>query len=136
MHSKSTSYKALTDSGDLENMKILITTRGDYVSPRFDQSTEIVIAICYDEQLLEDPHSIIISRASAEKICDLALQEKVAIVICGGIEDQHYQFLNWKKIRVIDSVIGPYSDILKLAVHNRLQPGTILPGVVTREVVP
>ncbi len=117
-------------------MKILITTRGDYVSPRFDQSTEVVIGICYDEQLLEDPHSILISGESAETICDIALHEKVATVICGGIEDQHYQFLNWKKIRVIDSVIGPYGDILKLAVHNRLQPGTILPGVVSREVVP
>ncbi len=117
-------------------MKILLTTRGDYISPRFDLSTEIVLAVCYDEQLLEEPHSILISSRSAETICDLALQKKVDTVICGGIEEEHYQFLCWKKIQVIDSVIGQHSDILELAIHNRLQPGTILPGVVSREVAP
>ena len=71
-------------------MKIMITTRGDFVSPRFDLSPEVIIATYYDRQLLEEPRSIIISDVSAEIICDLALQENVATVICGGIEEQHY----------------------------------------------
>ena len=115
-------------------MKLLITARGDYVSPRIDLSPEVIIATYYDGQLLEEPHSIIVSDISAEIICELALQEDVATVICGGIEEQYYQFLIWKKIRVIDGVVGPLDDVLRLALNDTLQPGVILPGVTTKEV--
>ena len=114
----------------------MITIRGDFVSPRFDQSSEVIIAPCYDRQLLEEPRSIILSEVSAEKLCDLALKENVATVICGGIEELHYQFLTWRKITVIDAVIGPHADVLQLAMNNALEPGTILPGVTSREVAP
>ena len=114
-------------------MKIMITTRGDFVSPRFDMSLEVIIATCSGQQLLEDPHSIVFSNVSAELICDFALKEKIDIVICGGIEEQHYQFLTWKKITVFDSVIGSHADVLRLAMNNNLVPGTILPGVNSRE---
>ena len=112
----------------------MITIRGDFVSPRFDLSSEVIIAPCYDRQLLEEPRSIILSDVSAEKLCDLALKENVAAVICGGIEELHYQFLTWRKITVIDAVIGPHADVLQLAMNNALKPGAILPGVTSREV--
>lgn len=115
-------------------MKIMITARGDFVSPRFDLSPEVIIATYYDRKLLEDPRSIIVSDVSAEIICDLALKENVATVICGGIEEQHHQFLTWKKIMVIDAVIGPHAEVLRLAMNNSLEPGTILPGVTSKEV--
>lgn len=115
-------------------MKIMITTRGDFVSPRFDLSPEVLIATYYDQELLEEPRSIIVSDVSAEIICDLALKENVATVICGGIEEQHYQFLTWKKIKVIDGVIGPYADVLQAAMNNVLESGTILPGATSKEV--
>jgi len=115
-------------------MKIMITIRGDFVSPRFDLSPEVIIATYYDGRLLEEPRSIIVSDVSAEIICDLALQENVATVICGGVEEQHYQFLTWKKITVIDAVVGPYAEVLQLVMNNTLDPGTILPGVTSKEV--
>jgi len=116
-------------------MKIMITTSGDFVSRRFDLSSEVIIATCYDRQLLEEPRSIILSDVSAEIICDLALKENVTIVICGGIEELHYQFMTWKKITVIDAVVGPHADVLKSVIKNTLKPGTILPGVTSREVL-
>ena len=109
-------------------MKILITVRGDFVAPRFDQTTEVIIAACYDHQLLEEPRSIILSEFSAEKMCDLVLKENINVVVCGAIEEKHYQFLTWKKIAVIDSVIGPFKDAMELAVINTLASGSILPG--------
>lgn len=109
-------------------MKILITIRGDFVAPRFDLTGEVVIATCYDRQLLEEPRSIILSDFSAEKLCDLALKENVRVVICGGIEEQHYRFLTWKKIKVIDSVIGPLATVVQMAVEDTLKAGTVLPG--------
>lgn len=115
-------------------MKILMTTRGDFISPRFDLSSEVIIATCYDQQLLEEPHSLILSNVSAELLCDLILKEKINVVVCGGIEEEHYQFLIWKKIKVFDYVIGPHADILRLAMANSLRSGTIFPGVTYREV--
>ncbi len=114
-------------------MKVMITIRGDFVAPRFDLSPEVIIATYYDSKLLEEPRSIIVSDVSAEKICDLALQENVVTVICGGIEEQHYQFLTWKKKKVIDSVIGPYLAVLEKVMNNTLEPGAILPGVTSKE---
>lgn len=111
----------------------MITVRGDFVAPRFDLSPEVIIATYYDRKLLEEPRSIIVSDVSAERICDLALQENVAVVICGGIEEQYYQFLSWKKKRVIDSVIGPHVDVLDRLMSNTLKSGAILPGVTSKE---
>lgn len=115
-------------------MKIMMTTRGDFISPRFDMSSEVIIATCYDRQLLEEPHSLILSEVSAELICDLVLKENIGVVVCGGIEEEHYQFLIWKKIMVFDAVIGPHAEVLRLVMDNSLKSGTILPGVTAREV--
>lgn len=112
----------------------MITVRGDFVSPRFDMSSEVIIATCYERQLLDEPHSLILSNVSAELICDLAVREDIGVVICGGIEEQHYQFLTWKKITVFDSVIGPHTDALELALQDRLASNTILEGVTSRDV--
>lgn len=114
-------------------MKIMITTRGDFVSPRFDMSSEVIIATFYDQQLLEEPHTLVLSNVSGELLCDLALKEDVDFVVCGGIESEHYDFLTWKKITVYDSVIGPHADVLKLAMDNGLKAGSILAGVTSRE---
>lgn len=114
-------------------MKILLSISGDFIAPRFDLSPEVIIATCYDRKLLEEPRSIIISDVSAERLCDLALQENVDIVICGGIEEQYYKFLTWKKVTVIDAVIGSYTDALHAAMDNALQPGAILSTIPSQE---
>ncbi|TKB24400.1 hypothetical protein FCL47_18115 [Desulfopila sp. IMCC35006] len=114
-------------------MKIMMTTRGDYISPRFDMSAEVIIATCYDRQLLEEPHSLVLSEMSAELLCDLVLKENIGVVVCGGIEEEHYQFLIWKKIMVFDAVIGPHAEVLRLVMDNSLKPGAMLSRVTSRE---
>jgi len=65
---------------------------------------------------------------SGEDICGLATKEDISLVICGGIEETHYQYLKWRKIKVVDGVIGPYEQALNFAIANNLKPGEILPG--------
>ena len=115
-------------------MKIMVTVRGDFVSPRFDMSSEVIIATCYDGKMVEEPRSLILSDVSAEVICDLVIREGVSVVICGGIEEEHYQFLTWKKITIYDSVIGPHTRVLEMVLHGTLESGIILAGVTSREV--
>ncbi len=109
-------------------MKILITVRKNWVAPRFDLTSEVVIALCEDQHILGSPRTILMTRPSAEELCALIIKEGINTVICGGIEESHLQYLAWKKIRVIDSVVGPYAEALKAAVAGFLQSGTILPG--------
>ena len=75
----------------------------------------------YDKQLMEEPRSLLLADVSAEILCDLALKENIAMLICGGIEEEHYRFLTWKNITVIDSVVGPYLKILQI-LRKRARP--------------
>lgn len=108
-------------------MKILITAQGDFVAPRFDLTSEVVIAAAESGVLAAKPRTIIMDRASAEELSNIIMEEDVSLVICGGIEDRYHQFLTWKKIRVIDFVIGDHQSALERALAGKLQAGDILP---------
>jgi predicted Fe-Mo cluster-binding NifX family protein len=105
--------------------KILIPLSGDDVAPRFDLAPEAFVAVIRSDGLLTEERTIILPEASAEALCHLVLAEKVDLVVCCGIEDEYYQYLKWKKVRVIDSVMGPYSGVL-----DKVARGTISNGEV------
>ncbi|MFH2123374.1 MAG: hypothetical protein ABIJ50_07840 [Pseudomonadota bacterium] len=107
-------------------MKILITISGDNVAPRFDMVSELFIAGCNAQGLTGKPRTILMAGPSPEELCSLILKEDINIVICGGIEERHYKYLAWKKVEVFDSVIGPFQEVLELAMQKRLRAGTIL----------
>ena len=96
--------------------KILIPLFEDQVAPRFDLATEVfIVTIGTDEQITEK-RTVVLPRASAEDLCHLILMEKIDTVICGGIEDEYYRFLKWKKVSVFDSVMGSYEEAVKFSI--------------------
>ena len=107
--------------------KILITLYIDQVSPRFDLTTEVSIVSIADDGRVTDKKTMVLPRASAEQLCHLVLLEKIGTVVCGGIEDEYYQYLKWKNVKVLDSVIGSYKDVIK-----RLESGTLQSGDIIR----
>ncbi len=107
-------------------MKILISTQGEYIAPRFDTASEALIMMYYDGELIEDPRSILIAEPSAEVFCDMAIKEHITKVICCGIEEEHYRFLQWKKIDVIDGVIGLWQQALQLSIAGKLTADSII----------
>jgi len=108
-------------------MKILITAQGDFVAPRFDLTAEVVIATVESGVLAGKPRTIIMDRPSPEDLSNLIMEEGISMVICGGIEERQYQFLTWKKIRVIDFVIGDHESALNRFLAGELQSGDMLP---------
>ncbi len=110
-----------------DRLKILITAQGDFVAQRFDLASEAVIATVESGESVGKPRTIIMDRPSPEDLCNMIMEEKIAMVICGGIEDRHYQFLAWKKIQVIDFVVGDHQSVLKRAIAGDLQSGDLLP---------
>ena len=107
-------------------MKILIPIYLNFIAPRFDSAAEVLIAEHDGTRVLGQPRTIIMSRPSAEELCNLILKEDVDTVVCCGIEERHCKFLSWKKVSVFDSVIGEYTDALDLVGAGQLSSGTIL----------
>ena len=107
-------------------MKYILTIAGENISPRLDMTSEILIATARNGELVEPPKTILLNRPSSEDMCELIIKEGADCLICGGIEERYYKYLNWKKTKVIESIIGTHSEALQLASKKQLRPGTIL----------
>jgi predicted Fe-Mo cluster-binding NifX family protein len=114
-------------------MKTLLTVQDNSIAPRFDQATEIMIAEHHGQHLLAEPRTIILPHRNAEELTDLIVKEGVECVICGGIEESYHKFFIWKKITVIDGIIGGYIEALKRHLAGQLLPGMILPSEATAQ---
>jgi predicted Fe-Mo cluster-binding NifX family protein len=107
---------------------ILITIWRDEVAPRFDLTSEVLIVSLNADGTVAGRRSIVLPTVSAEDLCHMILTEKITTVVCGGIEEEHYQYLTWKRVKVIDSVIAPYEEALEFVLRDSLQPGANLLG--------
>ena len=107
-------------------MKILATLQNDDIAPRFDQATEVLIAKIVRGRISGEPRTVLLPGPGSDALCSLIIREEVSLVICGGIEEAHFQYLVWKKIEVIDRVIGPAPQAIDLAIAKQLRPGGII----------
>jgi predicted Fe-Mo cluster-binding NifX family protein len=105
---------------------VLVPLLGDAVAPRFDLATEVLIARVQDGRFTSEPRVVLLPGPSADELCSLVLDEGITDVVCGGIEDSHYQYLAWKKVRVVDRVIGSWEGVLRRFLANELRPGTVV----------
>jgi len=106
--------------------KVLVVLSEQWVAARFDLSTEILIARVPDDGAMLERKDLVLAHASAEDLCQLILNEHVDDVICGGIEEEFLSFLKWKKVRVLDSVIGPWKAVLKTWAAGDLECGSVV----------
>ncbi|WP_208022664.1 NifB/NifX family molybdenum-iron cluster-binding protein [Desulfonema ishimotonii] len=110
--------------------KILIPLYGNDVAPRFDLATEVLIITTDDAGEGREEKIVVMPQASAEQLCHLVLTEGIGVVICGGIEEEYYQYLTWKRVGVFDSVVGPWERVFERFCKNELRTGSILYGPV------
>ncbi len=101
---------------------------GECIAPRFDLCTEAWIGKVSDQGRIEQERILVLAHPSAEDMCQLILSEDVDTVICNGIEGQYFDYLQWKKVQVVDSVIAPVDQALEAFARGRLQNGSILLG--------
>ena len=107
-------------------MIILAAALENDVAPRFDLATEVRIARALGGRMGRNVRTVLLSSASAEELCGVIVRENASVVLCGGIEETHYQYLTWKKVRVIDGVIGPCDKAMEMAARGELEAGSIL----------
>ena len=106
--------------------KILIPLYGEEVAPRFDQATEAWVGWVEDRGRVKKERILLLAQSSAEEMCQLVISENIEAVICNAIEDQYFDYLQWKKVRVIDSVIATMQQALTAFARDELVPGSIL----------
>lgn len=105
--------------------KILIPLHEKDVAPRFDLATEVLVVTRSAETGVKKK-MVVLPRASADQLCHLIITEGVQTVICNGIEDDYYQYLTWKKVEMIDSVIGSAEAALERFAKGTLSAGAVL----------
>jgi predicted Fe-Mo cluster-binding NifX family protein len=106
--------------------KILLALYGNDIAPRFDLAPEVLVVSLDDTGESREKKNVVLPRPSAEMLCHVAAAENIDTVICGGIEDEFLQYLGWKKVDVIHSVIGSAESVLKRYQEGVLRSGDIL----------
>ena len=107
-------------------LKILIPINENDVAPRFDMATEALIVTGLNQAGATHKKMVVLPSASAEKLCQLIITERVQVVICSAIEEDYFQYLTWKKIKVLDSVIGSSQKALERFIAGKLTPGDVV----------
>lgn len=103
--------------------KVFIPLFNEDVAPRFDLATEVLVAEVGHQVSPAQERILMLPGPSAERLCHMILSESAQVVVCGGIEQEFYDYLIWKHIQVIDNVIGPGRQALK-----RLSSGCLKTG--------
>ena len=106
--------------------RILITVARDEIAPRFDLTTEALLLNIAENGEVVMRKSFLLAHASGDELCDLALSRDIGTIVCGGIEDEYYHYLRWKRIDVIDSVMGPVEAVVARLAAGALKAGDIL----------
>lgn len=107
-------------------MKIMATLQNNDIAPRFDLATEVLIARIIRGRISGEPRTVLLPGPGSDALCSLIIREEASLVICGGIEEAHFQYLVWKKIEVIDRVIGPAAQAISLAIAKQLRSGAVV----------
>jgi len=103
--------------------KVLIPLSEEEVAPRFDLAAEVLLAELEEDGRIVQEKVLILPEPSAERLCHMVMTERAHTVICGGIEEEVFDYLTWKGIAVIDDVIGLASVVLRRWADGRLKSG-------------
>ena len=106
--------------------KTAITVQDNRIMPRFDLATEVLILTSEGRSEILDKKSILLPRSSAEELCHLLLAENIDTLICGAIEAEYFEFLQWKGVEIFDAVAGGWDQAFIRWQTNQLNPADIL----------
>ena len=106
--------------------KVIIVVDGNEIAPRFDLALELLIVSLGKGGKPARKRDLVLARPSVEELCRVVSAENAHTVICGGIEKEYLQYLEWKNVEVIHSVIGPAEVALRRFRKGSLKSRDIL----------
>ena len=105
---------------------VLLVLDGKNIAPRFDLALELLIVSMGNDGKPVERSDIVLARPSAEALCRTVASENVQTVICGGIEKEYLQYLGWKNVEVIHSIIGSSEVAVNRYRKDALKSGDLL----------
>lgn len=111
--------------------RILIPLLNNDIAPRFDLATDVLIAslVWVDGTIVDREEKVVVlDHPSPEDLCRMVIVQSVNTVVCGGIEDEFFDFLEWKGVEVIDDVIGSAALAVQLYLEKKLCSGSVIGG--------
>ena len=109
------------------NHRLLLAIRDNDIAARLDQCLEVLIVQMDGKGRPMARKNLVLAKASDKEICRIAQAEGVNTVICGAVDEEISLYLTWKSVQVIDDVIGPLDEVLRLFGQGRLARSTIVP---------
>ncbi|AGW12453.1 NifB/NifX family molybdenum-iron cluster-binding protein [Megalodesulfovibrio gigas] len=116
----------------MASRRMLIPLAGRDVAPRFDAALAVLLVDVPEVADASAPggecvtETIVLPRASADELCEFILAHGVAVVVVNGIPEDHYHYLRWKRVDVIDDIMGPADEAVRRYVAGTLQAGAML----------
>ncbi len=110
----------------MRSKRVLIPLFKDEVAPRFDLASEAMITLIGEDGVPGRTEDFLLPHAGAEGLCDLILRKDVDVVVCGGIEEEYYHYLRWRRVEVVDNVAGLAREALNRLALGQLKGGEIL----------
>lgn len=95
----------------------------DEIAPRFDLAAEALVVPLSPEAPVSERRHLVLAHVSGEDLCDVITRAGVSVVVCGGIEEDYYHYLRWKRIEVMCDVMGPLEAVLAALLRGALESG-------------
>ena len=107
---------------------VLITLCRDEIAPRFDLTAEVLLAPVNPTGGMQpgERKHLVLAHVSSEELCDVIARSGAETVVCGGIEEDYYHYLRWKRVDVICDVMGTVEDVLSRLAAGKLKSGDCL----------
>jgi predicted Fe-Mo cluster-binding NifX family protein len=104
--------------------RIALVTNNNRISPRFRFSEKIIIFDVSDNLKIINTKEINLYKIEPYAICHLLFDEKVNILICGGITEQNQLLLNQFKIKLVWGIIGDKDEVINKYLKSELEIDT------------
>jgi len=112
-------------------MNVAIPIYEDIVSPRFDIATELLI-MTSENSKIQSEKRISIQGFHPLQILKAIIEEKINVVLCGGVNGFCLRFLGCNGIDVIPGLVGEVEAIKDGYLKGGLQPGMVFWGLRRR----
>ncbi len=101
-------------------MNIAIPIHGSRVMPRFGCTREILVVTVEDGKIVSSKRLIVTPQTWISFPAKLA-EERVSMVICGGIHPRFQQAIQEQNIQLVWGVVGEWQDVLQAYLNGTLQ---------------
>ena len=105
-----------------QDVKVAIPRMGEFVAPCFEYSATMAIFTIEEGRIVEQMDFPFRSRDPFDRV-RLLRDQKVDVIICGGMTERYQDLVKTSGIEVISWVSGPVDDLVSLFIRGKLVPG-------------